>query len=123
MNIFLWILAIVLAVAFLLAGLTKLTQPKEKLVTSLGWVEDYPIGLTRFIGAAEVLGAIGLILPAAVNVAPILVPIAATCLAVVMVLAAVVHARRKEFPLIGVNLVIAILAVVLAVMRFGGHAF
>src|SRR6218665_3876240 len=86
MNIALWIVAIVLGVAFLAAGLLKATQPKAKLAENMGWVEDFSDGTVKFIGWAEVLGGIGLILPAAVNIAPILVPIAATCLAVTMVL-------------------------------------
>jgi len=123
MNIALWIVAIVLGVAFLAAGLLKATQPKAKLAENMGWVEDFSDGTVKFIGWAEVLGGIGLILPAAVNIAPILVPIAATCLAVTMVLAAIVHLRRGEASKVPVNIVLFALAAFVAVMRFGPNAF
>ena len=78
MNIFLWIIGEILAVAFLGAGLMKLTQPKEKLAASgMGWTEQFSPGAIKAIGALEVAAAIGLILPALLDIAPILVPLAA----------------------------------------------
>ena len=77
----------------------------------------------RFIGIAEILGAIGLILPGATGIAAVLTPIAAVCLAVTMVLAAVVHGRRGETQAIVVNVVLLALALFVAVMRFGPNAF
>ena len=78
MNIFLWIIAGILAVAFLGAGLMKLTQPKEKLAASgMGWTEDYSAGQVKTIGTLEVLGAIGLILPGLLGIRPSLTPLAA----------------------------------------------
>jgi DoxX-like family len=56
MNVFLWILQIVLAAMFALAGVQKSTQPKEKLVTRLPWVEDFSAGTVRLIGIVELLG-------------------------------------------------------------------
>jgi len=94
MNIFLWILQAVLAAAFLGAGLMKLSQPKSKLQENMGWVEDFSDNAVKGIGAAEVLGAIGLILPAATGIAVILTPIAAAALAVTMVGAVIVHIKR-----------------------------
>ncbi|WP_062651703.1 DoxX family protein [Streptomyces maremycinicus] len=124
MNATLWSLAGLLAVLFLLAGLMKLGQPREKLVDSgMGWAADLAPGAVKAIGAVEVLGALGLILPAALDVAPVLVAWAAAGLAVTMAGAAAVHARRKEYPLIGVNLVLLVLAAVVAWGRFGPHAF
>ena len=123
MNIALWIAAGVLAAVFVSAGTLKLTRPKEKLAANLAWVEDFSAGTVKFIGLMEVLGAIGLILPAALHIAPILTPLAATGLAITMVLAAVVHARRKEPQLIVVNAVLFALAAFVAIMRFGPYAF
>lgn len=123
MNVTLWIIAIVLAVFFLMAGLAKVSQPKEKLAEKMGWVEDWSPNAVKLIGAVEILGAIGLVLPAATGVATVLTPLAATGLAIVMLLAAVVHARRKEQQLIGVNVVLLVLAAFVAVMRFGPQAF
>lgn len=72
----------------------------------------------RLIGLAEILGAIGLALPAAVHIASILVPLAAVGLALVMAGAAAVNAPRKEAPMIAVNAVLLVLAVVVAWGRF-----
>ncbi|HWU07653.1 MAG TPA: DoxX family protein [Streptomyces sp.] len=124
MNVTLWIIASILAVAFLLAGLMKAGQPKEKLAASgMAWVDDFSSGAVKAIGAVEVLGALGLILPAALNIAPVLVPLAATGLAITMLGAAVVHARRKENQMIGANVVLLILAAIVAWGRFGPYAF
>jgi uncharacterized membrane protein YphA (DoxX/SURF4 family) len=123
MNVLLWILAGLLAVAFLGAGLTKLTQPKEKLAARMAWVEDFSPGLIRTIGALEVLAAIGLILPAALDVVPVLVPLAAVGLAALMIGAAVTHARRREPQLIVVNVVLLVFAVVVLWGRFGPYSF
>ena len=124
MNLALWIIAIVLAVAFAASGLMKQFVPKDKLVTSgQGWAQDFsPTGI-RLIGLAEILGAIGLVLPAAVHIAPILVPLAAVGLALVMAGAAAVHARRKEAPNVVVNAVLLVLAVVVAWGRFEPYTF
>ncbi|BBX17026.1 DoxX family protein [Mycolicibacterium duvalii] len=122
MNTVLWVLQIVLAAAFLMAGVLKSTQPKGKLAQKLPWVEDFSTGTVRFIGIAELLGALGLILPAVTGIAPILTPIAAAALAVVMVLASGVHARRKEPSGIAFNAVLFVIAAVIAWGRFGPYA-
>jgi uncharacterized membrane protein YphA (DoxX/SURF4 family) len=124
MNITLWIVAGLLAVAFLAAGAMKLAQPKAKLAESgMAWTEDFSDTQVKLIGLVEVLGAIGLILPAALDIAPILTPIAAAGLALTMLGATVVHARRREKSNITVTLVLAALAAFVAVMRFGPNAF
>lgn len=124
MNLALWIVAIVLAVGFAASGLMKLLIPKEKLVNSgQGWAQDVEPTSIRLIGVVEVLGAAGLILPAVTHIAPILVPIAAIGLVVVMVGAASVHARRKETMNIGVNIVLLALAVFVAWGRLGPYPF
>jgi uncharacterized membrane protein YphA (DoxX/SURF4 family) len=123
MNVVLWIVAGVLALAFLAAGLTKLTQPKEKLRATMAWVEDFSPGVIKGIGAVEVLAAIGLILPAALDVVPVLVPLAAVGLVVLMAGAAITHTRHKEFPMIAINLVLLVLAAVVVWGRFGPYSF
>jgi uncharacterized membrane protein YphA (DoxX/SURF4 family) len=117
MNIVAWILQIVLAVAFLAAGGMKLARPKPALVSAgMGYAEDYTDSSIKLIGAIEVIGAIGLIVPWLTGIAPILTPIAAIGLALVMAGAVVVHIRRKEqfVP----PLVLGVLALVVAVLRF-----
>ncbi|MBL1101815.1 DoxX family protein [Streptomyces coffeae] len=122
MNIVLWVLASVLAVAFLAAGTMKLSQPKQKLAASgMGWTEDMSAGTVKLIGTLEVLAAIGLVLPPALGIAPILAPLASLGLALVMLGAVVVHARRRETQMIAVNLVLFALATVVAWGRFGPH--
>ncbi|WP_248964722.1 DoxX family protein [Sphaerisporangium perillae] len=124
MNIVLWIVAALLALAFLAAGLMKISQPKEKLAASgMAWAEDFSPGVVKAIGALEILGALGLILPAVLDIAPVLVPLAALGLALVMVGATVTHARRKEYPVIVVNLVLLVLFAVVAWGRFGPYSF
>ena len=124
MNVALWIVAGVLAAAFLGAGLMKLAQPKKKLAESgMGWTEEFSDGAVKGIGALEVLGALGLILPAVFDVATVLVPIAAVGLALIMLGAAVTHARRKESQMVVVNGVLLALAVFVAWGRFGPYAF
>lgn len=124
MNIALWIIAAVLAAAFLAAGAMKLTTPRAKLQQNMGWVEGATDGQVKLIGLAEVLGAIGLILPAALDIAPVLVPIAAAALAITMAGAVVVHVRRGD-PAANVApaLVLGALSVLVAVLRFGPQAF
>lgn len=123
-NILLWVVAGLLALAFLAAGGMKLAQPKEKLAESgLAWVEDFSAGAVKGIGAVEVLGALGLVLPAVTGIAPVLVPLAATGLALTMVGAAVVHVRRGETQMVVVNVVLLLLAAFVAWGRFGPHAF
>lgn len=123
MNIFLWIIQGLLAAMFVMAGLMKSTQPKEKLVDNLPWVTDFSANTVKLIGVSQLLAALGLILPAVTGIAPILTPLAATGLAVIMVLAAIYHARKNEWSKIGVNVLIFALAVVVAWGRFGPYTF
>lgn len=92
----LWTAQVLLAVVFALTGYLKLTISDADLARALPVGGLISIGLIRFIGVAEVAGAIGLILPSATRVLPILTPIAAGALALVMALAALLHASRGE---------------------------
>src|SRR6201987_1112664 len=122
MNLALWIIAIALAVAFAASGILKILRGKEQLVASgFGWAEDFSPSTIRLIGLAEILGALGLILPGALHVAPILVPLAAIGLALLMVGAAVVHSRRKEAPMIAINAVLLVLALFVVWGRLGPY--
>jgi len=124
MNIALWIIAGLLAVAFLASGAMKLIQPAEKLVTSgMPALEDFSPGTIKAIGALEVLAAVGLILPAALGIAPVLVPLAAVGLVLLMVGAVITHLRRHEARAIPVNLALLALAVLVAWGRFGPESF
>jgi uncharacterized membrane protein YphA (DoxX/SURF4 family) len=122
-NVFLWVLQVLLALAFVGAGATKLISPKEKLQPRMAYVEDLSEPTVKFIGAGEVLGALGLILPAATGIAPILTPLAATGLAIVMIGAVITHIRRKEQSQLGVPIALFLVAVVIAWGRFGPYHF
>ena len=124
MNITLWIIAGVLAAAFSGAGAMKLTAPRAKLEENMNWVKSASDEQVKLIGLLEVLGAVGLILPAAFDIAPILVPVAAAGLALMMAGAAVVHARIEDPAADAVPaLVLGALAAFVAIMRFGLQAF
>ena len=125
MNLALWIIAGLLAAVFLLAGGTKLFIPREKLAKDPGggWVEDYSTGFVKTLGAVEILGAVGLILPAALDIAPVLVPLAAAGLATIMVGAAIVELRRQDSKHVLVNLTYLALISFVVFGRFGPQSF
>lgn len=115
MLIALWIINGLLALAFLGAGVFKLVRPRPALIEAgLAWAEDFSPLAIRLIATAEVLGALGLVLPLATGILPILTPIAAAALAALMIGATVVHLRRKETPV--PTLVLAALAAASAVI-------
>lgn len=92
-----WIAAGLVAVLYLGAGATKLVRPRQALLAAgMGWTATVPSPAVKLIGAAEVLGAVGLVVPVAGGVAGALSPIAGACLSVLMAGAIVVHLRRGE---------------------------
>ena len=118
MNIALWVLQILLALAFGMAGAMKVTQPIDKLEGRMGWVKDFGSRGVRLIGALEILGAIGLLLPAVTGILPWLTPLAAVCLALTMIGAMTVHGRRGEYSQIGINVLLLVLTLFVAYGRF-----
>ena len=118
MGIALWAVQVLVAAAFLAAGATKLSQPKEKLVKNMAWVEDFSQGTVRLIGALEVLGAIGVVVPALTGIVPWLTPLAALGLVLLMIGAALTHLRRTEYGNIAMNAVLLVLAAFVAYGRF-----
>ncbi|QFG22437.1 DoxX family protein [Actinomadura sp. WMMB 499] len=123
MNVLLWILQGILAAIFAMSALERTFRPIAGQATKYPWVRDFPPALVRFIGVLELLGAIGLIAPAATGIAPVLTPAAATGLAVLMALAAAMHLRRKEPSGLPVNTVLFVLAVLVAAGRFGPYGW
>jgi uncharacterized membrane protein YphA (DoxX/SURF4 family) len=118
MNIALWIVQILLALAFAMAGIMKVTQPIDRLETRMEWVKDVGPRGVPLIGSLEILGAIGLILPAVTGILPWLTPVAAAGLALTMVGAMITHGRRGEYSGIGVNVVLLVLALFVVYGRF-----
>ncbi len=97
MNTVLWIVQILLALAFLMAGIMKATQPIDKLQQTMTYVESInPNSLVRVIGVLEILAAIGLILPALTGILPWLTPVAAGGLVLTMIGAMALHIRRHD---------------------------
>lgn len=125
MNTALWTAAVVLAVLFAVAGLMKIARPGPALAAKegMGWVEDFPGPLVKTIGALEAAGAIGLVLPALLDIAPFLTAWAAAGLALLMAGAAIVHLRRGEARFVAVNLLLLSLAVFVAWGRLGPNSF
>ncbi|PRY67420.1 DoxX-like protein [Glaciihabitans tibetensis] len=121
MDIAFWIVASVTALAFFGAGTVKLIRPIPALKEAgMGWVEDYSSSTVKLIALAEVVGAIGLILPVSTGIAPILSPIAGVALAIIMAGAVAVHLRRKESPIPAI--VLTALPLAAAILGFSVHA-
>jgi uncharacterized membrane protein YphA (DoxX/SURF4 family) len=125
MNLALWIVAGLLAAVFAFAGANKLFIPYDKLAKAPGggWVNHFNPGFVKALGTVEILGAVGLIVPAALDIVPVLVPLAAVGLATIMVGAAIVTSRRHERAHAVLNLAYFALAVFVAIGRFGPESF
>ncbi|HUF25391.1 MAG TPA: DoxX family protein [Gemmatimonadaceae bacterium] len=109
-HIVLWVAQALLAVAFGSAGLLKLSMPMPQLIEMLVWPSALPPELVRTIGAVELIGAAGLIIPAATRIVPWLTPIAALGLSVIMALAIVFHIAREEWAALPINLIFIAMA-------------
>jgi hypothetical protein len=127
MNVALWVAAGVLAVVLLGSSISKLFVPKEKLAGTMGnlskWVEDFSPGALKAIGIVEFLGAVGLILPAVLNIAPVLVPVAACGAVLLFAGAAITRLRRGERVTIAGDLLYLALAAFVVAGRFGPWSF
>ncbi|MEV6348391.1 DoxX family protein [Actinoplanes sp. NPDC051851] len=120
MNLVLWIAAGALATVALLGGVTKTFVPKKKLAAMHGggWTAGVSVAFVRTLGILELFAAVGLILPAALGIVPVLVPVTAACWVVLMVGAALTHRRRGENALVLLNLAYLALAAFVAWGRF-----
>lgn len=114
MEIAYWILAALLGLLYLFAGGKKIAQSREQLAPMMGWVDTVPMWAVRGIGAVEVLGVLGLVLPPLTGVAPALALVAALGFAVLQVLAAGLHLSRGEVKETGLNVPLIALAGVAA---------
>lgn len=123
MDTALWIVQSLLAGIFLATGLIKITQPRLKMAAGpMAWAADVTDGQFRTIGVLEVIGAIGLIVPGALGIAPSVLPVAALGLVLIMIGAIVTHVRYGEIERLAVPIVLLGLALVVAVERFGAHS-
>jgi len=118
MNIAIWVCQVLLAGVFLFSGMQKITQTKERmLATGQTGVRDYPLGFIRFIAAMELLGAVGLVVPWATHVLPLLTPLAAVGLGIIMVGAGRAHARLHETRNVVANGVLLAICLFVAIAR------
>ncbi|WP_435210063.1 DoxX family protein [Micromonospora sp. bgisy143] len=125
MNIALWIAAGLLAAVALTGGITKTFVPRKKLAAHRGggWTGDASDGFVRTLGVLELLAAAGLILPAVLDIAPVLVPVTAICWVLLMVGAMITHLRYQEARFTAVNAVHLALAAFVAWGRLGLEPF
>jgi len=114
----LWIAQVILAIMFFMAGAMKATQPIERLATQLPWATQVPAALVRFIGISELLGAIGATLPALLRIKPILTPLAASGLALIMLFASFFHLLRGEVFALPMTIILGSIALFVAWGRF-----
>jgi uncharacterized membrane protein len=126
MEIAAWIVAGVLGALYLFAGVTKSTQPYEKLNISMPWTNSFSAPVVKFIGVTEILGALGLVLPKLLDVIDdrsgvegTLTGLAATGLVLVQLGAIPTHLRRGEAKVLPVNVVLLLAAAFVAAARFG----
>ena len=121
MNVLLWVLQGLLGAMMLMAGGMKAAQGKEKLLADprMAWVEDFSDSTIRTIGVLELAAALGLVLPWALDIAPVLTPLAAVGVVALMIGAMLTHRRRGEMQSVMMNVVIALVALIVAVGRFG----
>lgn len=118
MTVVLWVVQVVLAISFVGAGLLHATQGKRP-PRGMEWMSAVPASVLKTIGLLEVAGGVGLVLPEATGILPVLTPVAAAALALVMVFAAAFHLRRPgEASNVAFNVVLGLIAVFVALGRF-----
>jgi hypothetical protein len=119
MNTLLMALSVLLAATYAVTGSSKLVASRERLlaVPGMGWVEDVPLLRVRLVGALEIAGALGIIVPWATGILPLLTPLAAWGLAAVQVGGIWTHLSRGEREHLWLNVLLLVAAVVVAVGR------
>lgn len=120
MHRFAWVLQVVLGIYFVAIGVMHFAVP-EGLPDQMAWMYELPTWLHVASGTADILGGLGLVLPAATRIRPQLTPLAAAGLAVVMVFAALWHVPRGEIPDVVLTLVMAAVLLWLARVRWQSH--
>lgn len=123
MNAVLWVAQSLLAAAFLTIGGMKLVRTRAQVAAVFAWAADFSDASVKALGVLEVLVAVGLVLPAAVDIAPVLVPVAAIGGLALATGGSVVHLRRSEVSLAAINLVYIVLLGLVVWGRFGPYHF
>ena len=125
MNLSLWIAAGLLAAVALVGGISKTFVPKAKLAAAHGgeWTAGASVGFVKTLGVLELLAAVGLTLPAIVDIAPVIVPITAVCWVLLMIGAMITHARLGQPRLALLNVAYLAVAAFIAWGRLGPESF
>ena len=123
MNLALWIVAGLLSITYLMSAGGKLIMSKEKYAAHATYAEDLSAGSLKALGILELLAAVGLILPAALDIVPVLVPLAALGLVMLMVGAVITRIRRHEAKLMVADLALLAMAGFVTWGRFGPESF
>ncbi|MGM9509080.1 DoxX family protein [Larkinella sp. GY13] len=118
MNILLWVLQIALALFFLVPATMKIRTPKCQLIEKGQLAPGDSTVPVRTIGLLELLGSLGIILPMWLGILPILTPLAATCFCLVMVGAMALHAKKSEYKVLSLLVMVFIAAAFVAWNRF-----
>ena len=108
LNIGLWVVQVLLAILFLMAGITKLTSPVENL--PYPWMKEVPELMVRLLGIVEILGGIGIFLPSMLRIKPQLAIFATLGMIFLMISAIIFHVMRGESAVIGFNFIVIALA-------------
>ncbi len=118
MNTVLWVMQGLLSLSCVFSGLSKAFGPLASVKRFFPWASHVPVALVRFIGACELAGGIGLVLPAALGIFPWLTVTAAAGLVLLMFCAALFHVGRREFLSIGPTIVLLMLAMLIMIGRW-----
>lgn len=124
MNIALWVATVVLAVTMVIAGSARaFLRPGVLESAGLGWADPLPDRMPRAAGFQEILGAVGLTVPAITGTAPVLVPLSAAFIALLMLGSVLVHLRMSaSLGRAAPAIALALLAIFVAWGRFGPYA-
>ncbi|QKZ14131.1 DoxX family protein [Spirosoma sp. KUDC1026] len=118
LNLTLWIAQLLTAILLLWAGYVKIAKPITELAAMWPWAGEVSATFVRFTGVIDLLGALGLILPAALRIQPRLTPVAAVGIILLMICATVFHLLRGEGANIGFNIGVIVIAAFIAWGRF-----
>ena len=118
MNIVLWVLQVLVGLAFLASGIMKVTQPVEKLKTNMRFVEHTTPNIVKLIGILEILGGLGLLLPGLTHILPWLTGIAAIGLVLTMIVAVIVPIRTNDTAHMAGPVILLLLALFIVIGRF-----
>ena len=125
MNTALWIAAGLLALVALAGGISKSFVPKSKLAAQHGgeWTAPASVGFVKGLGVLELLAAVGLILPALLDIGTVMVPVTALCWVGLMIGAMITHGRLGQARFVALNSAYLALAIFIAWGRLGPEQF